>query len=71
MVAASKMRRAQEAAIASLFDCKQVERSLRVNSAGKKQLYKAFKEMRVKYAPTQANFIFVPHPVQFIVYYLQ
>jgi histidinol-phosphate aminotransferase len=53
---------AQAAALASLSDPKQVERSVRVNNQGKKYLYKELRKLKklgVQYVPTQANFIFV------------
>ncbi len=48
---------AQAGAIASLEDPDQVERSRRVNSEGKKYLYREFEAMGLPYVPTQANFI--------------
>jgi histidinol-phosphate aminotransferase len=50
---------AQVAALASLEDPEQVERSRRANSAGKRLLCDAFDRMRLPYAPTQANFVWV------------
>jgi len=50
---------AQAAALASLDDDYQVRRSLRVNRQGKKYLYRELKRMKLKYVPTEANFIFV------------
>jgi histidinol-phosphate aminotransferase len=50
---------AQAAALASLEDDFQVERSLRINRRGKKYLYRELKRMKLKYVPTEANFIFV------------
>ena len=50
---------AQIGAIASLTDKTQVERSAKVNSDGKKYLYKEFESMNLEYAPTEANFIWV------------
>jgi len=50
---------AQVGAIASLGDPDQVTRSRRTNSEGKRYLYREFDRMGLKYAPTEANFIFV------------
>jgi len=50
---------AQAAAIASLHDEGQVARAREMNNAGKCQLYRAFDEMNLPYAPTEANFILV------------
>ena len=50
---------AQAGALASLDDPKQVERSVRCNSEGKKYLYREFDRMGLPYAPSEANFIFV------------
>lgn len=50
---------AQAGALASLGDPEQVERSRRVNSDGKKYLYREFEAMGLPYVPTEANFIFV------------
>jgi len=50
---------AQAGAIASLADPQQVARSRKVNSEGKRYLYREFDRLGLKYAPTEANFIFV------------
>lgn len=50
---------AQEAALASLQDPQQVERSQRLVQEGKQYLYDEFDNMGLSYVPTQANFIFV------------
>ncbi|NIM06662.1 MAG: histidinol-phosphate transaminase [Armatimonadetes bacterium] len=50
---------AQAAALASLEDGFQVERSLKINRRGKKYLYRELKRLKLKYVPTEANFIFV------------
>ena len=50
---------AQVGALASLEDKEQVERSKRVNSDGKKYLYRELEAMGLQYVPTEANFIFV------------
>ena len=50
---------AQAGALASLDDPKQVERSRRVNSEGKRYLYREFEAMGLPYVPSEANFVFV------------
>ena len=50
---------AQVGALASIGDAEQVERSRRVNSEGKRYLYREFEAMRLPYAPSEANFIWV------------
>jgi len=50
---------AQVGALASLDDEEQVERSRRVNSEGKRFLYREFEAMGLPYVPTEANFIFL------------
>jgi histidinol-phosphate aminotransferase len=50
---------AQAAALASLEDREQVERSVALNRQGKQYLYRQFGEMGLSYVPTEANFIFV------------
>lgn len=49
----------QWAAIASLQDPGQVQRSREVNEAGKADLYAAFERLDLPYVPTQTNFILV------------
>ncbi|MBI3923043.1 MAG: histidinol-phosphate transaminase [Armatimonadetes bacterium] len=50
---------AQAAATASLTDETQVARSRKMNSEGKQYLYGEFDRLSLKYAPSEANFIFV------------
>ncbi len=50
---------AQAAALASLQDPEQVERSRRLVAEGKEYLYGEFQRLGLFYVPTQANFIFV------------
>jgi len=50
---------AQAGALASLQDSEQVERSRRVNSEGKRFLYREFEAMGLPYVPTEANFVLV------------
>ena len=50
---------AQAAALASLQDPEQIERSRRLVQEGKRYLYGQFEDMGLVYVPTQANFILV------------
>jgi histidinol-phosphate aminotransferase len=50
---------AQAGALASLGDPEQVERSRRVNSEGKRYLYREFEAMGLPYTPSDANFVWV------------
>lgn len=50
---------AQVAAIAALSDEEHIQRSRKVNEAGKKLLYEEFSRLKLPYVPTQTNFIFV------------
>lgn len=50
---------AQKAALAALKDEKHLVRAKKTNERGKKYLYKEFKSMKMKYLPTEANFIYV------------
>lgn len=50
---------AQAAATASLGDKDQVERSRRVNEEGKRYLEQEFRRLGLRFAPSEANFIFV------------
>ena len=50
---------AQAAALASLADPDQVQRSFQLVQDGKQYLYEQFEQMGLSYVPTQANFIFV------------
>ncbi len=49
----------QVAALASLADPDQVQRSFQLVQDGKQYLYEQFEQMGLEYVPTQANFIFV------------
>jgi len=50
---------AQVAALASLADPDQVQRSFQLVQDGKQYLYEQFEQMGLSYVPTQANFVFV------------
>lgn len=50
---------AQIAALESLRDPEQVERSRKVNAEGREFLYREFERLSLAYVPTQANFILV------------
>jgi histidinol-phosphate aminotransferase len=50
---------AQVGALAALGDAEFVERSVKTNSDGKRQLYKAFDKAGIEYLKTEANFICV------------
>jgi histidinol-phosphate aminotransferase len=50
---------AQVAATAALADLDHVEKSRRMNQAGKAQLYALFNELGLRYWPSQSNFVFV------------
>jgi histidinol-phosphate aminotransferase len=50
---------AQVAARASLEDPDQVQRSRDNNRAGRERFYAAFRELGLRWAPTEANFVFV------------
>ncbi len=50
---------AQAAALASLDDPEQVERSVVNNRTGKEYLYEQFDDMGLEYVPTQSNFVMV------------
>ena len=50
---------AQAAAIASLGDETQVEKARANNKEGRDYFYRALDEMKLEYAPTQANFVFL------------
>ncbi len=50
---------AQVGARAAIDDHEHVQRSRRLNAAGKHYLYSQFQQMGLKYVPTEANFIFV------------
>lgn len=52
-------RLAQVAALAALKDDEHVQRSLRINEAGKTLLCNAFRKLGLWYLPTQTNFIYV------------
>jgi histidinol-phosphate aminotransferase len=51
---------AQRAAIAALMDSEHVTYSRNINEAGKKYLYSEFASLGIEFAPTEANFIYVP-----------
>jgi histidinol-phosphate aminotransferase len=50
---------AQTAALASLKDKEHLRKSREVNRIGKEYLYQQFKQMGLKYVPSEANFILV------------
>jgi histidinol-phosphate aminotransferase len=50
---------AQIAGLAALNDENHVKRSIEINAQGKEFLYAKFKEIGLKYIPTEANFIYV------------
>ncbi len=50
---------AQAAALAALGDADHLERSRTVNEEGKRYLYGELDSLGIKYAPTEANFIFM------------
>ncbi|MFA6450830.1 MAG: histidinol-phosphate transaminase [bacterium] len=50
---------AQAAALVALDDDENARRVAGLNSAGRKQLYKEFDRMGLKYAPSEANFVLV------------
>lgn len=50
---------AQKAAIEALKDKAHIRQSLKINSSGKKYLYKELLSLRIKYVPTEANFIYI------------
>jgi len=50
---------AQEAAIAALSDKEYLKKSLRVNSQGKKMLFKMLADNNLEFLPTETNFILV------------
>lgn len=50
---------AQVAAIAALRDREHIERSRRVNSEGKRILYRGFDKLGLRYIPTETNFVLV------------
>lgn len=50
---------AQIAAVAALSDREHVERSVKVNSDGKRYLYSQFERLGLTYTPTEANFMLV------------
>ncbi len=56
-------RAAQAAALAALDDKAHLTRSRKNNEAGKKVLYRAFKQFKVFYLPSFANFVFANFPV--------
>jgi len=50
---------AQAAALAALSDSAHVQRSIKVNEDGKRQLYQGLDRLKLPYYPTQANFVCV------------
>ncbi len=50
---------AQKAALASLNDRGHIERAIKINERGKKYLYKQLKVMKIKFIPTETNFIYI------------
>jgi histidinol-phosphate aminotransferase len=50
---------AQAAAAAALGDTEHVRRSQAMNREGRERFYRAFDELGLKYAPTEANFVWV------------
>ncbi|MEH7013964.1 histidinol-phosphate transaminase [Neobacillus niacini] len=50
---------AQAAAAAAIMDVEHVEKSKQVNTAGREQLYKAFRELGLLYTESMSNFILV------------
>ncbi len=49
----------QEAAAAALFDTGFIKKSVEINEAGKKYLYKEFERLGLAYYPSETNFVFV------------
>jgi|UniRef100_A0A7C3UZV6 histidinol-phosphate aminotransferase len=52
-------RLAQYAAIAALDDKRHIRRSIKVNEAGKRYLYRELERLKLFYLPSYANFVFV------------
>jgi histidinol-phosphate aminotransferase len=50
---------AQKAAICALQDNTHVRHSQEINEEGKKYLYKKFDSLKIRYIPTEANFIYI------------
>lgn len=50
---------AQKAALAALKDKEYIEKVKKINERGKKYLYKELKALKIKYVPTEANFIYI------------
>jgi len=51
---------AQKAAIEALKDKGHIKKSREINNKGKKYLYKELSSLGISYAPTEANFIYIP-----------
>ncbi len=51
---------AQTAALGALRDYDHVRRSVEINEKGKKYLYEELQRLKLKFVPTEANFIYVP-----------
>jgi histidinol-phosphate aminotransferase len=50
---------AQKAALAALDDEQHVKKSKKINETGKRFLYKELKKLKLRFIPTEANFIYV------------
>ncbi len=50
---------AQKAAAAALADIEHIEKTKRINERGKKYLYNELSKLKITYAPTEANFIYM------------
>ncbi len=50
---------AQKAARAALEDRKHIEKTIKINEKGKEYLYKEFNVLKIKYIPTEANFVYM------------
>ncbi len=50
---------AQKAALVALKDEEHLAKAKGINERGKKYLYREFKAMKIKYVPTEANFIYI------------
>jgi histidinol-phosphate aminotransferase len=51
---------AQKAALAALQDEKHVKTTREINEEGKQYLYRELDSLKIKYVPTEANFIYMP-----------
>ncbi len=50
---------AQKAAAAALGDTGHIEKTKRINERGKKYLYRELSKLKIRYVPTEANFIYM------------